>query len=31
MIHGFFRMTNLVDQSRVARDEAASALRKAFG
>jgi acetyl esterase len=31
MIHGFFRMTNLLDQSRVARDEAATALRKAFG
>jgi acetyl esterase len=31
MIHGFFRMINLVDQARVARDEAATALRKAFG
>jgi acetyl esterase len=31
MIHGFFRLINLVDQARVARDEAATALRKAFG
>jgi acetyl esterase len=31
MIHGFFRMINLVDQARIARDEAADALRKAFG
>jgi acetyl esterase/lipase len=30
MIHGFFRMINLVDQARIARDEAATALRKAF-
>jgi acetyl esterase len=31
MIHGFFRMINLVDQARAARDEAATALRKAVG
>jgi acetyl esterase len=31
MIHGFFRMTNFVDKARDARDEAAAALRKAFG
>jgi acetyl esterase len=30
MIHGFLRMLNLVDKARAARDEAASALRKAF-
>jgi acetyl esterase len=31
MIHGFLRMLNLVDTARAARDEIASALRKAFG
>jgi acetyl esterase len=31
MIHGFWRMLNFVDQARVARDEAAAALRKALG
>jgi acetyl esterase len=31
MIHGFFRMINLVDEARQARDEAAAALRKALG
>jgi acetyl esterase len=30
MIHGFFRMINLVDKARAARDEVAGALRKAF-
>jgi acetyl esterase len=30
MIHGFFRMINMVDKARAARDEAAAALRKAF-
>jgi acetyl esterase len=30
LVHGFFRWINLVDQARAARDEAASALRKAF-
>jgi acetyl esterase len=30
MIHGFFRMVNLVDKARAARDEVAGALRKAF-
>jgi acetyl esterase len=30
MIHGFFRMINLVDKARAARDEVAAALRKAF-
>jgi acetyl esterase len=30
MIHGFFRMINLVDKARGARDEVAAALRKAF-
>ena len=30
MIHGFFRMINIVDKARAARDEAAAALRKAF-
>lgn len=30
MIHGFFRMINLVDKARAARDEAAGALRKTF-
>jgi acetyl esterase len=31
MIHGFFRMTNLVDQARAALDETTTALRKALG
>jgi hypothetical protein len=31
MFHGFFRMTRLLDQARVALDEVASALRKALG
>ena len=31
LVHGFFRWINLVDQARASRDEAASALRKAFG
>ncbi|HEV8441105.1 MAG TPA: alpha/beta hydrolase [Methylomirabilota bacterium] len=30
MIHGFFRMINLVDKARAARDEVAAALRKTF-
>ena len=30
MIHGFFRMINIMDKARAARDEVASALRKAF-
>jgi acetyl esterase len=30
MIHGFFRMINLLDKARAARDEVAAALRKAF-
>ncbi len=30
MFHGFFRMTRLLDQARVALDEVAGALRKAF-
>lgn len=30
MIHGFFRMINIMDKARAARDEAAGALRKAF-
>jgi acetyl esterase len=31
MFHGFFRMTRLLDQARVALDEVAAALRKALG